>query len=398
MKHAVRWVVLLVVVGLAASPAGAAELRLTGFIDNVFPHFRSNISQGDGDLTRNEDQSTFGRTRGRMYFNAIASDNLRGVFGFEIDGVWGQNPDGVEAFDRNTDTINIKTKWLYVDFSMPQVPIGNRTRLGAMPLYVTPLHGQIVVHGDSAGGDTLLTLSDQVATHLFYTQFAEDSAPDNDRFPGSDKFGEIYATGMVLRLKPVEGLDLHLPFVYGYNESPFTGMTSQSGPFKNIVRATQNVASESRYYLGFDSRYRIGNISIDPTFMYLLGTRNFTSASQALTGQTSTDINAYVGNLEASYTWGSWLFQGRVNYTSGNKANDDINNTGIGSRAECQVLCADECGWRPVLAGVVRDLWQLGGRRHVDRYLPAAWVRAGGWIGLAGRSWRAPWSIKSPIT
>ena len=152
MKHGVRWAGLLVVVGLAAGPAGAAELRMTGFIDNVFPHFRSNVSQADGDLTRNEDQTTMGRTRGRMYFNAIASDNLRGVFGFEIDGVWGQNPDGVEAFDRNTDTINIKTKWLYVDFSMPQVPIGNRTRFGAMPLSVTPLHGAIVVHGDSAGG------------------------------------------------------------------------------------------------------------------------------------------------------------------------------------------------------------------------------------------------------
>ena len=94
MKHAVRWVVLLMVVGLAAAPAGAAELRLTGFIDNVFPNFRSNTSQADGDFTRNEDQTTFGRTRGRMYFNAIASDNLRGVFGFEIDGFWGQNPEG----------------------------------------------------------------------------------------------------------------------------------------------------------------------------------------------------------------------------------------------------------------------------------------------------------------
>ena len=45
MKNAVRWVVLLVVVGLAAVPAWAAELRMTGFIDNVFPHFQSNVSQ-----------------------------------------------------------------------------------------------------------------------------------------------------------------------------------------------------------------------------------------------------------------------------------------------------------------------------------------------------------------
>src|SRR5262245_65208860 len=113
MKSAVRWVGLLSVVALVITPAWAAELRMTGYIDNVFPHFRSNVSQADGDFTRNEDQTTMGRTRGRLYFNIIGSDNLRGVAGFEIDGVWGACPEGVECFDRNTDQMNIKTKWLY---------------------------------------------------------------------------------------------------------------------------------------------------------------------------------------------------------------------------------------------------------------------------------------------
>ena len=91
MKHAVRWVVLLLVVGLAAAPAWAAELRLTGYIDNVFPHFRSNVSTDDLDFTRNQDQTTLGRSRARLYFNIIGSENLRGVVGFEIDGIWGFN-------------------------------------------------------------------------------------------------------------------------------------------------------------------------------------------------------------------------------------------------------------------------------------------------------------------
>ena len=210
MKNALRCVVLLVVVGLTAAPAWAAELRMTGFVDSVFPHFRSNISggspgtDGDFDVTRNHDQSTFGRTRGRMYFNAIASDDLRGVFGFELDAIWGRNPDGEqESFDRNTDMHgNIETKWLYVDFRIPQLPIGNRVRLGGIPLYATPLHGQTVLHGDMGGGDLLLTFTDQVALHLYYAQFEEDSAADADRFPGSPKLGEDYATGMTLRLKP----------------------------------------------------------------------------------------------------------------------------------------------------------------------------------------------------
>ena len=137
MKNAVRWGVLLVVVGLAAAPGvgrGAAPDGVSS--DNVFPHFRSNISQAAmADLTRNEDQTTLGRTRGRMYFNVIASDDLRGVFGFELDALGVQSGGDRSSFDRNTDmTGNIKTKWLYVDFRMPQVPIGNRTRLGGMPL------------------------------------------------------------------------------------------------------------------------------------------------------------------------------------------------------------------------------------------------------------------------
>ena len=293
-------------------------------------------------------------------------------------------------FDRNTDQISIKTKWLYVDFSIPQVPIGNRTRLGAMPLSVTPLHGAIVIHGDSAGGDTLLTVSDQVGVHLYYTQFAEDSSPSVDRFPTSEKSGEVFATGATLRLKPLEGLDLHLPLVYGYTEGPFNlnNMTSQSGPFKNVINATQNIANESRYYMGFDSRYRIGNTSIEPTFMYLLGTRNYTGASRAQTGVGKSDFNAFVGNLIVSHQWGPWLLQGRVNYTSGNKANDDVNNTGIGSRADVKYYAPMNADGGPFW----QEWFEIFGNSEVDgtsidtyrRMSESGGLDRFGWQNLAG--------------
>jgi hypothetical protein len=110
-------------------------------------------------------------------------------------------------------------------------------------------------------------------------------------------------------------------------------MTSQSGPIFPIGDDV-NVANESRYYLGFDSRYRIGNLSIEPMFMYLLGTRNFTSESRAQTGVGKTDFNAFVGNAIVSYTWGNLLLQARYTYASGNNANDDTNNRGFGNRAD----------------------------------------------------------------
>jgi hypothetical protein len=71
------------------APAWAAELRVTGFIDNVFPRFEGNNSSGDHDMTRNDDEATFGRTRGRVFFNFLASDDLGGVFGIEFDNTYG---------------------------------------------------------------------------------------------------------------------------------------------------------------------------------------------------------------------------------------------------------------------------------------------------------------------
>ena len=110
-------------------------------------------------------------------------------------------------------------------------------------------------------GDLLLTFTDQVAAHFYYVQFEEDTAAGVDRFPGmpvANQFGEDYATGMTLRLKPLEGMDLHIPFVYGHLQIPSNSMTSQSGPAVNSPQYFTNVTTESRYYAGFDSRYRIG--------------------------------------------------------------------------------------------------------------------------------------------
>jgi hypothetical protein len=408
MKKFVGCLILLVVVGLAAAPAWAAELRTTGFVDTVFPHFELNISGqpgGEQDVTRNHDHATWGRTRGRMFFNFIASDDLRGVFGFELDATYGQPrrnaagagcPEDVVGeggaadfefcgFGQNTDVNLIEVKHLFVDFRVPQLPIGNRTRIGGLPIQATPLHGQIVLHGDFGGGETVLTFTDRVAAHLYYVQYEEDV----ERFPGSPKLGEDYATGMTLRLKPLAALELHLLGIYGHIQPPVGGtMGGQSGPFNNIQSDPLNVATESRYYLGFDSRYRLGNTSIEPFFVYLLGSRQFTSASRALTGVGEADYRAFVGRMLVSHTLGPWLLQAQYAYASGNKANDDINNRGIGTREDIKsyrYLTAD--------GGPIWNEWfEIMGNSEVDGNSLTTFRRMGesgkldrfGWQVLAG--------------
>jgi hypothetical protein len=160
LSHASRSLVFLVVVGLAAAPAMAAELWVAGFIDNAFPHWDSNTSALDQDTTRNHDQIFLGRLRNRTFFNFIASDDLRGVLGIEIDQTYGApsfdrlgsacvEGDGAFAFEQcgfksGIDTTAIEVKHLYVEFRVPQLSLGNRWRLGGLPINVTPLHGWVL--------------------------------------------------------------------------------------------------------------------------------------------------------------------------------------------------------------------------------------------------------------
>src|SRR5215469_877906 len=70
----------------AAAPA--PTFTITGFIDNV-ASFVQNMSTYDVNLNRNRDKQAYGRTRGR--FDIIGQVGpAKAVFGFEIDGYWGQ--------------------------------------------------------------------------------------------------------------------------------------------------------------------------------------------------------------------------------------------------------------------------------------------------------------------
>jgi hypothetical protein len=185
MKKAVGAVTLLVLAGFTAVPTYTAELRVTGFFDNLFPTAHVNSSTADGNLTNNKDSEFYGRERGRFFFNFIASDDLRGVFALEIDQAYGAPsrnqfgsrcvPDAANAttisgqrvllqnfdacgFRNQIDNNALELKNLYVDFRVPQIPIGNRWQLGGIPADVTPLHPHLIYTMDSGGGRRVATI------------------------------------------------------------------------------------------------------------------------------------------------------------------------------------------------------------------------------------------------
>jgi hypothetical protein len=214
------------------------------------------------------------------------------------------------------------------------------------------LHPYLLYTNDAGGGDVRFTFSDQASLLLYYVQLEEDL----DRYTGSAKIGEDYITGGSLILKPISGLELHLLGVYGHGQEPFgPALTGNGGPFDAVAGDTINIATESRYYLGFDSRYSIGNLRIEPSFIYLLGTRKFSDG-------TDTKFNAYQAHMVLFYTTGPWLFGGKFGYASGNKADDDINGRGIGNKSDVK-------GFRPlgVDGGHVFGQWlEILGSSDVD--------------------------------
>jgi len=75
-------------------------------------------------------------------------------------------------------------------------------------------------------------------------------------------------------------------------------------------------------------------VSFEPTFIYLLGTRNFNASSAAVTGITHTNYNAFQTSVAVLHTLGPWLFGGKFAYSSGDDANDNLNNTQFGNRSD----------------------------------------------------------------
>jgi hypothetical protein len=399
VKRFIGVVALLVLIGFMPVPTLAAELIVRGLFENVFPHVDQNTSDMDLDMTRNDDQVFFGRERARFFFNFIASDDLRGVFALEVDSTYGAPRfnrvgsrcvlgTGLYSFEQcgfrsGIDTNNLEVKNLYVDFHIPQLPIGNRWQIGGILANVTPLHPYLLYTIDAGGGNVKLDFAGQVSLLLHYIQLEEDL----DRFQGGTKLGEDYIAGATLMLRPIPALDLHLLGVYGHLQAPFgPTLLIGAGPFNGIIGDATNVTTEDRYYIGFDARYRIGNLSLEPSFIYVLGSRKFCTpgsltntegavirCTSAQTGSRDIKFNAFETQLVAQYTVGSWLGAGKFAYTSGNAANDDINNTGIGKKSDVK-------GFRPLgIDGfhVFGEWFEILGRSDVDSLGTVTFIRPG---------------------
>ena len=111
-------------VAATAIPALALENEFHGLM--VVRGYNSNYLSGtagklniDGDTTKTRNWI---EQRARIFYTAKANDDLKLVTGFELDSVWGNSS---YTTGRNlggalgSDTTNLETKWVYLDFNDP---------------------------------------------------------------------------------------------------------------------------------------------------------------------------------------------------------------------------------------------------------------------------------------
>ena len=159
-----RVITLLLAAGLvlgAATASQATDIKVKG-------NYQFGFEGTNNTFTENNDNDRFqAHQRFRTQVDFIASENLKGVVFFEIGKtVWGKHDDGGSL---GTDGVNVKTRYAYVDWVIPQTDVQVRMGLQpyALPGFVaaSPILGNPV---DGAGITLSAQFTENVGASLFW--------------------------------------------------------------------------------------------------------------------------------------------------------------------------------------------------------------------------------------
>ncbi len=208
MKRLLFCVVALIAVMALVAPTYAAEMKVNG-IWNAKAYARDNFD-GDDD---NDDSTQFVTQRFRMYFNFIASENLKLVYKNEIDFEWGDSAFGAASRNsgggRGGDAVNLETKNVYLQFMVPDTPV--KATLGLQGI---TLHKGWFVSDDFSAARFDMNF-DPISITTYWAGLAGLEADDqtgsgtisND---SSDDWWHIVASGAY----KAENMDARLSFAY----------------------------------------------------------------------------------------------------------------------------------------------------------------------------------------
>ncbi len=166
MKRLLIAMVAMVAVFALVMPTYAAELKFGGYYDTKLYH-TNNLRDGDDDA---DDQNDGVKTRMRLYFTAIGSENLKAVVKTEFDSVWGNARLGRQGADGGSrDNSGFEIKNGYIDFNVPDTPLN--VKAGIIPAKM----GKGVVFNDDTNGIVFGANFDPVKVGLVYSRLNDNN-------------------------------------------------------------------------------------------------------------------------------------------------------------------------------------------------------------------------------
>jgi hypothetical protein len=375
----------------AFAQAPAPKVTINGLVDFVTTAYK-NWSQGGSagvpgqpDASNSREKGWYSRERGVFTLTGEVG-RVKGVWAIELDftngagnfnqsnngslGVVGTTAGGTSAnFDLDTDIQGaVETKWLYVEAPitgpgslMPFIPVSTIGRMGAQPFRGHDYKFGILASGDFPGVTLETRWAPNVRSTLTFVQIGEAL----DRFAAANQKDQI-AFLASLEVDVFKGLTIKPTYAYAYYDGGNCGTANLGTPAYGGYNPNTNcppvvvgsVAGAGavgrdikRHYLGADVRWSMGPITVQPTFIYLLGEQEVNRRGG---GVNDVDIRTFIADTIVGFRTGPLNLETRIMYTPGADANHDIQNAGGGTIRTYQPInpgFAYMTGWTEIWSG-----------------------------------------------
>ncbi len=387
-KFLVAAVFAFAIVGMLAPPvmaqAPTPKVTITGLFEQV-TSLAANIA--DGNMSRTSDREWYARTRFRPDFT-FEVGRTKAVLGLEFDIAYGKtgscvsgpgknvaaiaagtcvqgaHPGQTADSPLNTDVTGIvEVKWAYTEFDltgkdslMPFIPVPTVARAGLQPFASLATSSKIVyATGDFAGVSGVSTFGPNLKTNLAYVMVEDENAGGNrtaaavgaapaQKLTRGNDFAIIASPEITL----FKGLDVKPLYSYFHAEGATDGAARRAAVDRHFIaggasgaNGTNSAASfgsasnangspafhEERHTVGSDASWRSGPWGLDPTVYYQFGTRDYlsyTSTSGGSTKRVQADMSSVLVDIIGSFQTGPLLLELRGDYSTGNKARDNL--------------------------------------------------------------------------
>lgn len=334
------------------APAPAPKVTINGLVDFVVTAYKnwsgagSAANPGGFDVTDGgRDQGVYSRQRGIFTITGEVGRS-KGVWAIELDYTLGaglnnagnafnggQNgvamPGTSANFDLDTDVAStVETKWLYVETPatgpgsfLPFIPVPSIVRVGAQPGAFHEYKFGLLFGGDFPGVTLRTTWAPNITSAVTYAQIGERL--DRVMAPGAT---EDWAVLTSVEWEPMKGLVFKPTYAYASYDGGNCGAgnlgTPGAGGFTTNVCGTPGPTLYTRRHtFGGDMRWTSGPFTIQPTFLYQLGTQQVKTARGG-----EVDIRSFIFDTTAGYRVGPLNFETRVMYTPGMDAQHNVQN------------------------------------------------------------------------